>query len=164
MNLDLIIKLVKLANNNPNEHEANLAARKVCKLIADGKFDFGTIERVVDKPFQGGTWNDVKRSSEPMWSSKQQAPDPRAQQEHWEYIADLLKKMRQNSPFANGSWTYPREDPYESKYTKAESQYDYIEVDYDVKTDEYILPGGHRVSRMKFYSVPHNYKVREPKT
>lgn len=41
MNLDLLIKLVKLANNNPNENEANLAARKVCKMIAEGKYTFG---------------------------------------------------------------------------------------------------------------------------
>lgn len=40
MNLDLIIKLVKLANNNPNENESNLAARKVCKLIAEGNYKF----------------------------------------------------------------------------------------------------------------------------
>lgn len=40
MNYDLIIKLAKLANNNPNENEANLAARKVCKLLAEGNFQF----------------------------------------------------------------------------------------------------------------------------
>lgn len=40
MNIDLLIKLVKLANNNPNENEANLAARKVCKLIEESKFNF----------------------------------------------------------------------------------------------------------------------------
>lgn len=40
MNLELIIKLVKLANNNPNDNEANLAARKVCKIIAEGNYQF----------------------------------------------------------------------------------------------------------------------------
>lgn len=40
MKLELIIKLVKLANNNPNENEANSAARRVCKLIAEGDFKF----------------------------------------------------------------------------------------------------------------------------
>ena len=40
MNYDLIIKLAKLANNNPNENEANLAARKVCKLLAEANFMF----------------------------------------------------------------------------------------------------------------------------
>lgn len=40
MNLELLTKLVKLANNNPNENEANLAARKVCKIIEENKFQF----------------------------------------------------------------------------------------------------------------------------
>lgn len=40
MNLELIQKLVKLANNNPNENEANSAARRVCKLIAEGEFKY----------------------------------------------------------------------------------------------------------------------------
>lgn len=39
MNNDLVIKLIKLANNNPNENEANLAARKVCSLLKDYKFE-----------------------------------------------------------------------------------------------------------------------------
>src|SRR5258708_29378701 len=40
MNIELLTKLVKLANNNPNEHEANAAARKVCLIIAEAKFKF----------------------------------------------------------------------------------------------------------------------------
>lgn len=39
MNIELIQKLIKLANNNPNENEANLAARKVCKLLTTFKFN-----------------------------------------------------------------------------------------------------------------------------
>lgn len=42
MNFDLIKKLIKLANNNPNDNEANLAARKVCKLLADYAFGAAT--------------------------------------------------------------------------------------------------------------------------
>ena len=41
MDIERLKKLVKLANNNPNEHEANLAARRVCKIIEDAKFEFG---------------------------------------------------------------------------------------------------------------------------
>lgn len=40
MNLDLLKKLTRLANNNPNENEANLAARKVCKLLEENNFKF----------------------------------------------------------------------------------------------------------------------------
>lgn len=35
MNLDLLKKLTKLANHNPNENESNLAARKVCKMLEE---------------------------------------------------------------------------------------------------------------------------------
>lgn len=44
MNKDLIIKLAKLANNNPNENEANAAARKVCVLLVEGHFKFNDIQ------------------------------------------------------------------------------------------------------------------------
>lgn len=40
MNLELLIKLVKLANNNPNDNEANSAARRVCKMIAEADYKF----------------------------------------------------------------------------------------------------------------------------
>ncbi len=33
-------KLVALANNNPNDNEANFAARKVCRILAEKKFSF----------------------------------------------------------------------------------------------------------------------------
>ena len=33
-------KLVALANNNPNDNEANFAARKVCKILAEKNFAF----------------------------------------------------------------------------------------------------------------------------
>lgn len=38
MDLDRLKKLVKLANNNPNEHEANSAARKVCLILEQENF------------------------------------------------------------------------------------------------------------------------------
>lgn len=40
MDLDKIQKLIRLANNNPNEHEANLAAKKACELVGDVKIAF----------------------------------------------------------------------------------------------------------------------------
>lgn len=38
MNIELLIKFVRLATNNPNENEANVAARRVCKMIADNGY------------------------------------------------------------------------------------------------------------------------------
>lgn len=43
MNKDLLIKLTKLANHNPNDHEANTAARRVCKMLEEANF-------ILDKP------------------------------------------------------------------------------------------------------------------
>src|SRR5262245_51973348 len=37
--LELLQKLTRLANNNPNDNEANLAARKVCKMLEEGKWN-----------------------------------------------------------------------------------------------------------------------------
>lgn len=50
MNIKLIEKLAKLANNNPNENEANMAARKVCKLLAEGNFKFTNEPIIYPKP------------------------------------------------------------------------------------------------------------------
>jgi hypothetical protein len=52
MNLDQIKKLVKLANNNPNEHEANSAARMVCKLIEEAEFKFSEDSKLPFNPAQ----------------------------------------------------------------------------------------------------------------
>lgn len=49
MKLDLLKKLVKLANHNPNEHEANMAARRACKMLEESKFDL-TPDHIRVKP------------------------------------------------------------------------------------------------------------------
>lgn len=59
MNLDLIKKLTRLANNNPNDHEANSAARRVCRMLEEGNFNFTT---PIDL---SGVWVDDSRSSPP---------------------------------------------------------------------------------------------------
>lgn len=63
MNLELLKKLVKLANNNPNEHEANSAARRVCKLIEDNEFKFvpDVVKAEVKQPAPG-TWQGFTRN------------------------------------------------------------------------------------------------------
>lgn len=71
MNLELIIKLAKLANNNPNDNEANAAARKVCRLIEEGNFQFsnGTrtaAEKIGVKPGTNtGPWTYEKSRTPP---------------------------------------------------------------------------------------------------
>ena len=44
MNIELLTNLVRLANNNPNDNEANAAARKVCKMIASNGITNFTVE------------------------------------------------------------------------------------------------------------------------
>lgn len=63
--LETLKKLTALANNNPNENEANLAARKVCKMLADSNFILSVT-----------TWNDVTRSTEPGIKSTRPASSP----------------------------------------------------------------------------------------
>lgn len=89
----MIQKLIKLANNNPNDNEANLAARKVCKMLADYKFE-GDIK--VKFPSQKPTtWNDVQRSTEPFWRT---------------------------SPFENQYYTNQQQQTGEAKYYRAEQE------------------------------------------
>lgn len=91
MNLDLLIKLVKLANNNPSEHEANSAARRACKLIAEGNYDFGqpkTAQQKVNiKPqgswtgfggsYGGNPYADIEEMMREMQRQKQADADAR---------------------------------------------------------------------------------------
>lgn len=44
MKLDILKKLIALANNNPNDNEANFAARKACKALVEHKY----IEQLTD--------------------------------------------------------------------------------------------------------------------
>lgn len=71
MNIELLKKLVKLANNNPNDHEANSAARRACKLIEKSKFNF----------------NDDIKSSTKFYEESQSAQD----------MWDMLNNMRERA-------------------------------------------------------------------
>lgn len=72
MNIDLIIKLARLANENPNENEANLAARKVCSLIKAGNYKFDNqpiINRqqpINREPVRPNRQPDVRSASNPI--------------------------------------------------------------------------------------------------
>jgi hypothetical protein len=113
MNIDLLKKLVRLANNNPNENEANSAARRVCKMIEEAKFDFrATISGASNpQPSQGvRTWNDVQRSTEPQWSSR---PNP-ASDDAAQTIYDFINKM--NEEKAKWQKENPQHDPFKAQW------------------------------------------------
>lgn len=62
--LDLLKKLTKLANHNPNDHEANSAARRVCKLLEDSNFILG-VAPITPPKAPGPTPNEYYK---PQWS------------------------------------------------------------------------------------------------
>lgn len=75
MDLDKLIKLTRLANNNPNENEANLAARKVCKMLEECNWKLNGSSSTSQTKRGPTTWADVKRSTEPWWKSTYQNYD-----------------------------------------------------------------------------------------
>ena len=95
MDLDKLIKLVKLANNNPNENEANLAARKVCKIIEEGKFQFNNTKPnpPVSKSQRGGTYNDIYRQD--TWGGFDATWRPSPSQSQKEYYARTARAQNE---------------------------------------------------------------------
>ena len=94
MKLDKLRALIRLANNNNSEGEANAAARKVCRILASNEFTITEgfrFKTAQEKVFRGGnpggnkgTWNDVKRNDgEPAWRAK--PPDPKPPYNTTEY-------------------------------------------------------------------------------
>jgi len=92
MDTDKIKKLIKLANNNPNDNEANLAARKVCSMLKD--HTFGTAPQTTRIPnrspydtgvnwshvdpfaewFRSGPYREASKSEYAQYRSKTQEP------------------------------------------------------------------------------------------
>lgn len=64
-----IVKLIRLANNNPNEHEANSAARRACKLLAEA---IDSKPKVANRSYQDpytssdlyNYWEDIIRNAQ----------------------------------------------------------------------------------------------------
>jgi len=117
MNFDLIQKLIKLANNNPNENEANLAARKVCKMLVD--YTFGQVKTAAAKV--GGTWGDVVRSTEPRWSSKPPTGqgNPFYADFDWQ---EIIRKMKEDQA---KQYTYDEEFIRKTNEEQAKRQKEY---------------------------------------
>jgi len=113
MDIEKLKKLIRLANNNPNEHEANLAARKACKALAEDDF----------KSLKATTWNDIKRTTEPTWKSS-------------------YKSNPVNRPATPPPHTSPTgRDPFDSYYAYRTSpkQESYYRRTYDIN-DTYVDP------------------------
>lgn len=98
MNLDLLKKLIRLANNNPNDNEANSAARRVCKMLEEDNFKCFKI----------------------MYLKEELKIDPVGNVPYDSIINDLRKKAAQQQK--EGSWTGFNWDPkYETPEYKQTS-------------------------------------------
>lgn len=89
MNLPLLMKLVKLANHNPNDHEANAAARRVCQMIEAAGFQFGAGTPADKYPKTRQRYGPHSGRSQPG-----QAP-PRTTPADWQTDADKRARERQ---------------------------------------------------------------------
>lgn len=91
MNYDLIIKLAKLANNNPSENEANAAARKVCRLLAESNYQFN------------GHTNPQPPPRQRVYDEESDLKDIFS----YFYGRDFRggRRYGKSNPFAEGSWT-----------------------------------------------------------
>ena len=123
MNLDLLQKLIRLANNNPNDNEANLAARRVCKMLAEAMTN-GELNWKVKEPIT--TWNDVERTTEPEFKSQyksntadfytimeemRRASEKRRQEQYKRDIGrgyDVYEKYYDPMSYGSPQWTKPK--------------------------------------------------------
>jgi len=104
----MLIKLAKLANHNPNEHEANLAARKVCQMLSEDNYT--ALDKLLKnhqprqqqrQQYQGaGTWNDIHRTTEEEF---------------------------QNGPFSPKNRNWGRYDPFNDPHYGKSTEFDWKE-------------------------------------
>lgn len=73
MKLEILMKLIALANNNPNDNEANLAARKACKAIIEHKFTI-----------TGGTGATTTPPKQP--NTPPRRPNPGYRDPFWDFV------------------------------------------------------------------------------
>lgn len=96
MNFDILIKLLKLANHNNADGEANAAARRVCKMLSEDNYKWieGAIKSgpKVAANQAGGTWSGFDRTKEPEWSSTRSSHSRTYSSPFDDNFADWFKK------------------------------------------------------------------------
>lgn len=155
MNIDLIIKLARLANENPNDNEANLAARKVCQLIKAAEYKFN----ITVRPESSGpkTWNDVRRSEEAQFRSK--PPDKGVDFDPFDFLRQYAKQQGWDKAY-EGEWYNPN-----TEYKKSGQRKIRI-VAIDNATNTYVREDGIRISAAEYHQHPDLYYMdfrQEPK-
>jgi hypothetical protein len=136
-----LIKLARLANNNPSEIEANRAARLVCKKLEELKYEFTLNVPSPEPPLR--TYNDVRRSTEPQWSSRPAEPsvdymnefsrnyaksketrswdtetprNPYDDSRFWDGFYKKTPPKEPTSPYEKGAGDIPKEPPKSSRW------------------------------------------------
>jgi len=132
MNLDRLLKLLKLANHNPNDAEANSAARAACKIL--GEENYKWLESIkknspVAQPVDASgarTWNDVHHSTEPFWRSTRPTATEESEsqkREQWERARQEYERGRTRPP--------PPKDPNTGEPFNPFSDENYWQQKYD---------------------------------
>jgi hypothetical protein len=101
MNLDILIKLIKLANHNNADGEANAAARKVCQMIEDDKFQClngkeRIVEKIVYKDKEPVQYQPPKSPIRPPSSGYRRGPvntwdAAEEESDYWEKVEDYIR-------------------------------------------------------------------------
>lgn len=136
MNLDLIQKLIRLANNNPNDNEANLAARKACKMLEDYKFPSSNTT-----PPKNATYGEQTRNNGP--SPFNSGPPNRPgfgfdfDDRFWEEI------LKQGSRF----YRKDQGEPFYKSHTKQEKFYNDDGSRFNPLTEEFKKPSQQKEER-----------------
>jgi len=135
--IEILEKLIALANNNPNEHEANSAARRVCKLLVELKVNFKT-----------------RGASQPK-------PQPQSKQQDWSGFTDIfnddfIKRAREAKAQEDARYAEDRRKAQEFYEKEAEEQVRRNRERYDrMKQEQY--------DRKRGKSEPWYEREREPR-
>jgi hypothetical protein len=115
MKLEILKKLIALANNNPNDNEANLAARKVCKALIEDKY----VDQLKDVVIPAA------QTIPPNYK-----PHPK-QEQYYKEPFDFYDFFRRasNSPFNESKWTGPpKNEPPKGTYYNPYTE-EYVDKD-----------------------------------
>lgn len=121
IDIKLLMKFVKLAAGNTNENEANIAARRACKMLdeANKAGETVTIQSDVKRRPDVLTWQDVKRSADSFWRPSQKQQD---WYESWDFdeATARAREARESQERTRQEESERRREEREKAYREAE--------------------------------------------
>ena len=141
MNLDLLKKLTRLANNNPNDNEANLAARRVCKMLEEGNWNLQPVNPQHQKqnPYNAAG-SQAKSASNPPQSGWDWFRDFYYTKQPYEPFSWKTSKEPHTDPFYAGRWKEPYREPPKPKNEQEKRPLKCTQCKKDVETAFVGLP------------------------